>query len=90
MNIWEKLGIALLSIIVVFSLTLATLAIFSSGKIDYCVIDTMTYTNPLAGDIVRYDLVGHVPWRPNRQLARNLSSLALAKDQADMIGCEIK
>ncbi len=66
------------------------MAIFSNGKVDYCIVQTYQFRTPLTGDQVTYDLIGHAPWRANRMYTQNLKSLAEVKEQADLLGCQIK
>lgn len=86
----DKLIVVAVAVFVLGVFAMIGAAVLSSGRVDYCTVDTFTYANPLQGDAVAYRLIGHVPWRPNRDLAKNLKSLAEVKEQADLIGCEVK
>lgn len=79
-------GIAIFTIFIsiVFCLFMT---MFSSGKADYCYIES--YIRPQSNDTF-YNLSQHVPWGKNRLVSRDIKSLEEAKTQANLIGCEIK
>lgn len=91
---YEKLGsvaLVLVGVLLIGGLfTLLGLSIFSSGKTDYCYVRTYSYANPLQQNVIVYTLVGHVPWRPDRDIANNLKSLEEVKQHATLIDCQIR
>lgn len=60
------------------------------GKVDYCYTETRSFTNPLSGDVVAYDLYGHKPWRKDIKISQNLGSLEQVKSGASTYGCELR
>lgn len=61
--------------------------IFSDGKVDFCyvqpVVETCTNKKSLT-------LIGHIPWRPNREIQKDLESFEDASGKANQISCEIR
>ena len=65
-------------------------SIAADSRVEYCYVSTETYTVPNQPNVVMYHLWGFRPWRSDRDLARNLSSLEEAKKAAANVGCEIR
>lgn len=87
---WPITGTALFSTALIIGVVCAVKAIFASGQVDYCYVQNTVYSGPVAPNLVVYHLVGHVPWRADRTIATNLSSVEDAHAKAQLIGCSIK
>lgn len=93
-DIMEKyvwvLGTAICTFIIVGLLYITSMAIMASGRMEYCYLDSEVFHNPSAQNVVIYKLWGFRPWRPDRLVSQNISTLEDAKAKAEAAGCQIK
>ena len=64
-------------------------SIIADGRVTYCFVETASYTNPTAPNVVIYNLWGFREWRNDRVLAQNLKSMDEVRESALKYGCEL-